>query len=36
MALRSLGYRIYILEHDKVTYTQEAVECDGYSASVIA
>ena len=30
------GYRIYILEHDKVTFTQEAVECDGYSGSVIA
>ena len=30
------GYKVYILEHDKVTYTQESVECDGTSADVIA
>jgi len=30
------GYKIYILEHDKVTYTQESVECDGTSTDVIA
>jgi hypothetical protein len=29
------GYRIYILEHDGVTYTQESVECDGTSSTVI-
>jgi hypothetical protein len=30
------GYRIYILEHDSVTYTQESVECDGTSSTVIS
>jgi len=30
------GYRIYILQHDGVTYTQEKVECDGTSSAVIA
>lgn len=29
------GYRIYVLEHDKVTYTQESVECDGTTTDVI-
>jgi hypothetical protein len=30
------GYKIFILEADGVTYTQESVDCDGYSADVIA
>jgi hypothetical protein len=29
------GYKIYILQHDGVTYTQETVDCDGLSESVI-
>lgn len=29
------GYRIFILEHDKVTYTEETVECIGASQDVI-
>jgi hypothetical protein len=28
-------YKIYILESDGVTYTQESVECDGTSAHVV-
>jgi hypothetical protein len=29
------GYRIFILEHDKVTYTEETAECVGTSLGVI-
>jgi hypothetical protein len=29
------GYKIYIIEHDSVVFTQEATECDGTSSDVI-
>lgn len=29
------GYRIYILQHDKVTYTEEAISCIGTSTDLI-
>lgn len=29
------GFKIYILESDGVTYTQESVDCDGFSSAVI-
>jgi hypothetical protein len=29
------GYRIFVLQHDKVTYTEVPVECDGYSTEAI-
>ena len=30
------GYKVYILQHDKVTYTQESIDCIGTDTSVIA
>lgn len=30
------GYKVYILQHDKVTYTQESIDCIGTDASVLA
>jgi hypothetical protein len=29
------SYRIYILEHDGVTYTEETTDCDGTNADVV-
>ena len=29
------GYKVYILQHDKITYTEEAIACVGTSSDVI-